>query len=425
MYFLKVKTEYVYSIFLFISVEYVTDYINSDSICPPGSELVAGICKCNQDLCEPPPCDKFLNIVRNGTDNPTSCCPIYTCDDCTSDSVGNGSCSCGEEAFLNVKGECECIDPHKSFEDNICVCKEERCELPILCDLRSVPIREKVGCCFKTTCKRCPDDMYPTNFLSDEIENKCVCYPCPKTYCNETHVPDVLRKGTNLANQCCDLYQCVPKMCIFDNVTYTDGERWISKENQNCSCSNGVTLCDEPVSSVKKSCLYNNVAYPHLASWTMDTCTNCTCDDGNQKCIAHLCNITEDRITKYNECAYQDQLYKHSETWQSKDCGNCTCDNGTPKCELHMCDSAPIDMKKPNNCPSLEKCKRYCKYGFKNRKGCEICKCKLPEKIIENSPLDAYMRNHNLSENDVLDLLNEKTTTEQCKGKVISIISIN
>ncbi|GJQ77817.1 hypothetical protein Trydic_g16074 [Trypoxylus dichotomus] len=395
--------------------------LTSEDICPPDSELIDGICKCNEDLCPQPSCDKFLTIVRNGTDNPGHCCPLYTCDNCTVEGNVNGTCACGEDAFLNDKDVCECIDPHKTFVDDVCVCDTDKCELPLLCDNHSVPVKlGKKGCCVETVCRQCPEDSFPKNFHSDEIEDKCICYPCPKMQCDEAHVPQILQRGRNIPTQCCDLYQCIPKdtprqQCLVNDLVYEDEQWWITEDKQNCTCNNGVALCNEPFTTdiLVKYCLHNDTSYPHGASWTEDTCTNCTCNHGVAKCIAHLCNVTESIVRKYEECSYEDHLYQHSQTWITKNCLKCVCYNGVPNCEPHSCNTTSEDTGK--DCPSLENCKRSCKNGYKvNRRGCEVCKCKIVASFVEkDSALSTYMKDHNLSENDILVLLNHKNEKEK------------
>lgn len=397
--------------------------------CPPDSTSVNGICKCNTELCPVPSCDKFLTIVRNGTDNPGHCCPVYTCDNCTLDADNNENCTCGEGAFLNDKGDCECIDLHKTLVNNICQCDKSKCELPKLCDNNTVRVEDgKEGCCVKIACRPCPPDTYPTEYQGDEIENKCICFACPETQCNETHVPYILRRGRNIPPQCCDLYKCIPKdtlqdaECVANDHIYTNGQWWITDDKQNCTCSNGVSVCDEPLATdiLVKNCFHNDTSYPHLATWTEDECTNCTCYDGVPKCIAHFCNVTVTRVMKYEECLHEDRLYQHLETWLTRDCLNCTCNNGLVKCEAYFCNISAIDTNK--HCPSMDNCKRYCKNGYKtNRKGCEICKCRLVESVVEKHPLlDVYMRKHNLSENDTLELLTRKTNTKDESAGIVT-----
>ncbi|KRT85743.1 hypothetical protein AMK59_1458, partial [Oryctes borbonicus] len=397
-----------------------TYVLNSDDICPPDSELIDDICKCNVDLCPLPSCDKFLTIVRNGTDNPGNCCPLYTCDNCTAEAYPNGTCACGEGAFLNEEEVCECIDPHKTIVGDVCVCDPAKCELPLLCDTHSVEVKVVKGCCVQTVCRPCPEDSYPKNFQSDEIEDKCICFPCPDTQCNETHVPHILQRGRNVPTQCCDLYECVPKdttsqQCVVNELVYEDGEWWVTDDKQNCTCHNGVALCNEPLTAdvLVKHCLHNDTSYPHLASWTEDTCTNCTCLHGIPKCIAHLCNVTESVVKKYKECQYEDRSYQHLESWVTKECLKCDCYNGELRCEPHNCSSTSIDTRK--DCLPLDNCKRSCKNGYKvNRRGCAVCKCRIVASVVEkDSLLDTYMKDHNLSANDILELLNEKSERKE------------
>ncbi|KAK9737774.1 hypothetical protein QE152_g10418 [Popillia japonica] len=343
--------------------------------CPPDSTSVNGICKCNTELCPVPSCDKFLTIVRNGTDNPGNCCPVYTCDNCTLDADNNENCTCGEGAFLNDKGDCECIDLHKTLVNNICQCDKSKCELPKLCDNNTVRVEDgKEGCCVKIACRPCPPDTYPTEYQGDEIENKCICFACPETQCNETHVPHILRRGRNIPPQCCDLYKCIPKdtlqdaECVANDHIYTNGQWWITDDKQNCTCSNGVSVCDEPLATdiLVKNCFHNDTSYPHLATWTEDECTNCTCYDGVPKCIAHFCNVTVTRVMKYEECLQHVTMVFPS--------------------VLHT-------------------------------------SVMLVESVVEKHPLlDVYMRKHNLSENDTLELLTRKTNTkDESAGTVTSL----
>ncbi|XP_071055546.1 cysteine-rich motor neuron 1 protein isoform X2 [Onthophagus taurus] len=368
------------------------------AICPPYAELVAGVCKCNQDLCERPPCDKVLNLVKSQFENEENCCPSYTCDNCIDKFLINGECICPEDSFLNQKGICECHNRYESIQNNTCQCDLTKCPLPNLCDDQSVGIAQSIGCCTFIECKLCPDDSYPKRYNSDLIDDKCVCNICPKTSCEDGYVPKYEKRGHNIPGDCCDVYECV-------------------------------------LETFKKNCYINYTLYHHMESWMEDECKNCTCVNGESICTTepsneHCRGISINRVLEDN-CIVNETLYRHLETWSEDECTNCTCINGKPKCEAYFCDSnvsiiTPETQESPE-CPYFN-CKKFCKYGFKsNKKGCQICKCRLPDKI--NKQMEYFMHNHNLTDDDVLIILRmhvknknafeERTTTTTEMSKEI------
>lgn len=91
--------------------------------CPPDSVLSAGICKCDPALCTKPPCSFVLSVAANATDQPGSCCPTYSCEGCPDSSKIDGVCPCAEDAVLDERGRCTCLDPTRTLSANgTCVC---------------------------------------------------------------------------------------------------------------------------------------------------------------------------------------------------------------------------------------------------------------------------------------------------------------
>lgn len=138
-------------------------------------------------------------MAENGTNEPGNCCPIYTCDGCLDDERIDGACPCAMNATLNARGICECVNPTESLsENNTCICDPNKCNLPELCDKRSVALRVQDGCCQKVNCKKCPDDSYPTAYRDDAVEDKCVCYPCKQHQCADGMRAVVKQRGKGL-----------------------------------------------------------------------------------------------------------------------------------------------------------------------------------------------------------------------------------
>lgn len=196
-----------YSFFLFFAdpAYAQTTTLNIDPLppsiesCPPDSILIADTCKCNHTTCTKPTCLSFLNITYEGSDIPGSCCPRYSCDGCLDNERIDGVCPCAPNAILNALGQCECINPTETLsENNTCICDPSKCNLPELCDKRSVATKVSDGCCEKIQCITCPEDSFPTAHRDDSVEDKCVCFNCKEQECTGGKKPVVKRKGNGL-----------------------------------------------------------------------------------------------------------------------------------------------------------------------------------------------------------------------------------
>lgn len=69
----KLKLRYMY----FISISALAAPFIED--CPSDSKLDEDHCICNPESCVKPPCLTELEVHEKGTDEPGSCCPIYSC----------------------------------------------------------------------------------------------------------------------------------------------------------------------------------------------------------------------------------------------------------------------------------------------------------------------------------------------------------
>lgn len=136
-------------------------------------------------------------MTNPGADTPGNCCPSYSCDGCLEAERIDGACPCAPNATLNVHGDCQCVNPTETLsENNTCVCDPSKCNLPELCDKRSVATRVQDGCCEKVECITCPEDSYPTAYRDVGVEDKCVCFTCKEQECASGKRPVVKRKGT-------------------------------------------------------------------------------------------------------------------------------------------------------------------------------------------------------------------------------------
>lgn len=300
-----------------------------------------------------------MNIVTNFTETPGSCCPTYTCDECSKEDFIDGKCICATDATLSEQGICECTDPHKSIKNNQCVCDKNLCELPYLCDEYSVPVKYTEGCCENFNCIRCPQDSVPYpihNFSNIEIESKCICSPCPEVICDENATPVLITNGKNFPGNCCNQYECQRIIiCNVSGTLYQDGDEWMNGE-ENCTCRGGISFCTEP--KIIKTCEADDgTIYKHKEKWNVDNCTSCDCVDGKKKCISHMCSTKESFSSR-------------------------------------------------PDCPSMDLCPKNCEYGYKIKQGCEVCKCKLPDKP-KYKQLETIMNEYNYSEEFVLELLNK------------------
>lgn len=343
----------------------VTTDATIDEKCPSDSSTIDGICKCNYEHCVKPECEKYLNLITNYTVVPGSCCPRYSCDECPKDAMVDDKCQCAKDALLNDRGICECIDPHKTIKNNECVCDENLCELPNLCDDYSVPVKYTDGCCENYQCIPCPEDSepYPTHedLTNDEIESKCVCMECQNVTCEDGQVLKLLKRGNGFPNNCCDLYECheINKhSCTVNGTIYQEGETWSDNEDK-CQCRGGISFCFQ--SKTYESCEADDgTIYPHDGRWDIDNCTYCRCVDGVKKCISHMCDTN-------------------------------------------------ISYSPHPVCPSMELCKKTCEYGYKMKHGCEICKCKLPERVTFEDTENATTNDYNY--NEELDVDNVENVT--------------
>lgn len=328
--------------------------------CPSDSIIIDGICECNYEHCIKPICDKHLNLIANSTDVPGDCCPSYSCDDCLLEGQIDGKCEvvCEKETYLNYRGICECIDHHKSLINNECVCDENLCELPNLCDEYSVPVKYTDGCCENYHCIRCPKDShsYPLHdYTNTEIESKCVCNECPQVLCEEGNVMKIIKKGNGFPNTCCDEYECLPS-CNINGTEYHHGENW-TDNGDICECKRGISFCHE--SKTYESCEDDDgTIYPHEGYWDIDNCTFCKCLNGEKKCISHMCETN-------------------------------------------------ISFSPQPDCPSMEDCKKECVDGFKIKHGCEICKCKYNDKS-KSIEEETVTNDYNYNEEFDVDLVNNK-----------------
>lgn len=318
--------------------------------CPSDSVSVDGVCKCNPDYCNKPPCLTTLNIDKLGTDQPGTCCTTYTCDGCIESDKIDGKCPCAPNATLNSQNVCQCIDPHRTLsERNVCECDKTKCSLPHVCDKESVRTKVLHGCCYETHCVRCPSDSYPTKNYSDEIEDKCVCFKCKETECGPDERVVIHKRATGRPSMCCDLYTCEAvqnNTCLIGNVMYPDGHSWETAEGL-CRCYKGVSLCSQTNNLPQKSCFEVGKVYRDDETWVVDACTNCTCVNGTKRCISHLCQLD----------------VNHVETIK---------------------------------CPPVDDCGMDCPGGFKmDKRGCKVCKC------AGGRELDDFLYEYNISKSEL------------------------
>ncbi|XP_023310726.1 cysteine-rich motor neuron 1 protein-like [Anoplophora glabripennis] len=383
--------------------------------CPPDSVLNDDECICDPESCVQPPCLSALSVVVNASDVPGSCCPIYDCVDCRNDTLIDGKCPCAPEAVLNSKNQCHCVDEEKHLVKGVCVCNPLQCELPPLCDKKSVAVTIDDGCCKKTICKPCPSDSESTQLETEDLDDHCVCLPCKKE-CGNNRIAVVKKYGLGFPGNCCDLYECKGldevDGCRVEDMVYQNGEEWLTVDEQKCKCQNGLSLCSKIIEEKSLSCVEDHKIYKHLDKWIKeDGCTYCTCMNGEEKCISHFCEVKESQIQK-NEtqsCFKDDAVYQHLDTWTEKDgCTYCTCLNGVEECSTDFCEKEPIHKK--DDCQPLANCNRTCTNGFKiNKKGCEICKCN-SVKVTQN-----ILLKYNITMKDLIaiveDYMHQRTST--------------
>ncbi|XP_044259066.1 cysteine-rich motor neuron 1 protein [Tribolium madens] len=324
--------------------------------CPHDSILVEDTCKCNPSSCSKPPCLHNLVIAANSTDEPGHCCPIYTCEGCPNSTLIDGKCPCAPNATLDALNTCKCVDPHRKLLNGECVCDEDLCELPQLCDINSVSVTEQTGCCPTTKCIKCPDDSFATSNKNGEIEDKCVCYPCPKE-CGPGEKVVIVQRGKGFPGSCCDMYKCEKddseKKCLVDGVWYGEGDILKTSDTQVCKCQDGLSFCwNAKNEEFFRPCHKEGKVYKHDESWMLDTCTNCTCFNGETKCIAHTCEVSQGHIDK-------------------------------PDCQALNCSKVCVD-------------------GFKlNKRGCPICKCNSLNKY------DDILHKFNITKSELREILED------------------
>ncbi|KAK5640628.1 hypothetical protein RI129_011439 [Pyrocoelia pectoralis] len=344
-----------------------SEYVHFEEPCASDSVNIEGVCKCDHSLCEIPPCESTLVQITNLTDIPSSCCPTYSCEDCAEEDQIEGMCPCLPGAIIRSGRKCECANKHYTLVNDTCECDVNKCELPDLCDERSVAVREFDDCCTKIKCIECPSDSYPTTYNAS-LEDICVCYPCAPFQCNETQL-QVKIKGQNVAGKCCDVYTCETR-CSVNGTLYSDGESWSSGDSQ-CNCQSGVSVCSPIIpSETSRPCLSPDTIHQHLDTWVEDSCTNCTCINGVRKCIAHMCDV-------------------------------------------HVSEVRPPF----GGCPSLSTCKKVCEHGFRlNRQGCEICKCKTAAIQNKADKLDILLQDYNVTEEELVRLIRNRAQYEDMQN---------
>lgn len=69
---------------------------------------------------------------------------------CKNETLLEGKCPCAPGAVLNEDGICECIDKERHLVNGECVCNPQQCELPKICDRKSLLTTIEDGCCRKT-----------------------------------------------------------------------------------------------------------------------------------------------------------------------------------------------------------------------------------------------------------------------------------
>ncbi|XP_017771671.1 PREDICTED: cysteine-rich motor neuron 1 protein [Nicrophorus vespilloides] len=218
-----------------------------------------------------------------------------------------------------------------------------------------------------TVCKTCPSDSHAYIYNDGQIEDKCVCFPCPKPSCPDNQILINKRKGQNIPGACCDLYECSNRSCLVQGKSINHNETFMSKSmpGVECICKNGVSMC----TSLEKP--------------------------------------EEQKQDPKMPCFSGEKIYSHQDTWMEDSCTNCTCINGKPKCISHFC-IVKTEFKKM--CPSMSNCTKTCDAGYKqNKNGCEICKCREDpnNKYIKLTNLIQLLKELNLSESDAIDIIKE------------------
>ncbi|XP_050312338.1 cysteine-rich motor neuron 1 protein-like isoform X2 [Anthonomus grandis grandis] len=333
----------------------------STDACPLDSLLKDNHCVCNPFSCQKPPCLSTLTLRTKGTEEPGSCCPIYTCEGCKNDTLLDGKCPCAPGATINHLGVCECVDKERHLVDGECVCNPRFCELPrLVCDRKSVPTTIEDGCCRKTRCVPCPLDSESTNLDTAELEDHCVCLPCVND-CGLNKTVVIKKKGTGFPGNCCDLYECRPLLvekendCVVGDIMYKNGEEWFTDENQKCTCENGVSLCAAMmVEQPPLDCWDESVVYKHNETWLKEKgCTLCQCLNGEPKCISHYCDVPKEGHIAANEsvpCVREERVWNHLEQWQEVDgCTECTCLNGEERCDSKPCENHEPKQEVPGS----------------------------------------------------------------------------
>ncbi|KAH1010135.1 hypothetical protein HUJ05_004484, partial [Dendroctonus ponderosae] len=387
--------------------------------CPHDSKLDEDHCICNPESCVKPPCLTELEVHKKGTDEPGSCCPIYSCIGCKNETLLEGKCPCAPGAVLNEKGICKCIDKERHLVNGECVCNPQQCELPKICDRKSLLTTIEDGCCRKTRCVPCPQDSESTNLDTDELEDHCVCLPCMND-CGFNKTVVVKKKGTGFPGNCCDLYECKPivdekdKDCVVGDIIYENGEEWSTDDKQQCRCKNGISLCAKKAEeAVLQNCFDEAVMYKHNETWLKDRgCTFCTCLNGEPVCISHYCDVKESQIKENNSapCFRDTKMFAHLHSWTEEN-----------ECE-EKCNSKPCGEKEISNigeCLPLINCNKPCPNGLRlNKLGCEICKCK-PARVKSE-----LLSKYNITYSELLNLLEDysKSKTAATSTSIISTI---
>ncbi|XP_049819834.1 cysteine-rich motor neuron 1 protein [Aethina tumida] len=351
--------------------------------CPPDSILVEGNCTCNLDSCTKPPCLFDLLPLTNGSDLPGDCCPTYSCVGCKNETLIDGQCPCAEGAVLNEKGQCSCVAEGMELVDGVCQCNPDRCDLPIVCDDRSVRVSEddsinKGKCCKQYKCIACPPDSFPTDNPDDELENHCVCHKCHYD-CKNNQKVNVLKEGKGFPGECCDLYECQNnRSCLLENQKYESGATWVWHHTHNCTCEDGLAKC-WMFNLNDQFCIEGDRIYKEGESWQDEICTVCTCKNGSRACISNYCDFEYKKKEFYKPLNNCTDDHEHNSSWNPDECTRCSCNNGTISCE-QLCE---VIVPPIISCQPLVHCHKKCENGFKIKNGCEICKCKLTGKSNE------------------------------------------
>ncbi|XP_043943219.1 mucin-5AC-like [Protopterus annectens] len=294
-----------------------------DCICSPTSNAVA--CKPHQ-CASLPVCSESEKLTIDNS-SPDRCCTTGYCVKIT--------CTYNQKKYMlgdtwtSGCQQCTCSKITKSVQ-----CVPQKCPADPICkpDEKLTKNFASGSCCPTTQCVPMVCTFNQNKYkVGESWENKCFQCTCtgsnsmkcsPKS-CPPDPVckPDEKLVKSSGDDPCCLKAECVPAVCTFNQMTYKNGEKWISG-CEECTCN---TSASSSVQCVTIKCPPDPICEP--GEQLIKSGENESCCPASQ-CQPEL-------------CYYNQEEHKYGDQWISE-CQECNC-TGTPSAVQCVHQSCPPD----------------------------------------------------------------------------------